>query len=183
VAAVSSALSTLDLDAVEAAVDVICNAWRARGTIYCLGNGGSAALANHVAADLTRLTAIPGRPRQPKVVSLAANTALLSAAANDDGVDDMFAAQLRGTVERGDVVLAFSASGRSANVIAALACAREAGASIIGVTGGGGGRLQGASDVAVVIDSTTVQVIEDVASVVAHALCLLVRERRVTFGD
>ncbi len=183
VEAVAAALAGLDLEPVERIATLLHAAHRAGHTVYCLGNGGSAALATHFAADLASLTVVSGRQRQLKAISISANTSSLTAAANDHGAEQMFTDQLQGRLERGDVVVAFSTGGASPNVLHALRQAREAGAVAVGVTGQAGTRLCQIADEVVTVRSSSIQVIEDVSSVVAHLLCLLTRERRLVAGD
>jgi D-sedoheptulose 7-phosphate isomerase len=183
VEAVAAALAGLDLEPVERIATVLHAAHGAGHTVYCLGNGGSAATASHFAADLARLTVMPGRPRQLKAISISANTSSLTAAANDEGAEQMFTDQLQGRLERGDVVVAFSTRGASPNVLHALRHARAAGAVAVGVTGEAGALLRQIADEAITVRSSSIQVIEDVSSVVAHLLCLLTRERRLVAGD
>lgn len=179
---VRAALGRLDVDALHRIADRMLATHRARGVIYCMGNGGSATNASHLAADLGRLTRMPGLPRQMKVTSLTDNAALLTACANDSGYEHAFAEQLHGTLEPQDLLLGLSTSGASANVLTAFKYARELGISTAGITGESGAAWRATVDEAVVIESSSVQVIEDVTLVALHTLCLLARERRLAAG-
>ena len=124
------------LDAIAAAI-VAC--FRAGRRVYTLGNGGSAADAQHIAGELLgRFKA--DRPAWP-AVSLAGDVATLSAIANDYGYEQSFARPLAGLAQPGDVVLVLSTSGNSPNVLAAARVARARGAVIVGFTGQSGGQL------------------------------------------
>lgn len=177
------ALERLDVARLHRIADRLYDAHRTGQTIYTLGNGGCAAMANHFAADLARLTQPGPTTRAVRVVSLAANTALLTACANDVAFDQVFVEQLRGILLPGDVVVGFSTSGTSANVIHAVRHARTAGATTVGLTGCGGTLFAASVDEALVIDSTHVQVLEDVMLVALHSLSLLTRDRRLAAGD
>jgi D-sedoheptulose 7-phosphate isomerase len=179
----AAVLQLLDLDCLDRMAAALHGTLKVRGTVYTLGNGGSAAVAMHLAADLTRLTRLPERERQMRVVPLAGNGSLLTACANDFGFEHAFAEQLRGLVGQGDVVVAISTSGASPNVLRAVEYARREGAITLALTGQSGSRLRGAVDEALVIPSSDVQIIEDAAMVSAHLLCLLSYRRRLMDGD
>lgn len=183
VAAVASAIDQLDLSTIDRVAAALYAAHVASRSVYCMGNGGSAAAASHFAADLSRLTEIPQRSRQMKVSSLSANPAMLTACANDHGFDQVFVEQLRGRLEPGDVVVGISTSGASANVLEAMQYARSRGAVAVGVTGLDGDRLRRHADEAITVRSSSVQVIEDTTVVISHLLCLLTRQRRLAGGE
>jgi D-sedoheptulose 7-phosphate isomerase len=105
-------------------------------SVVTIGNGGGAATASHCAADLAAAIADCAGPAHcGQVRSLASDCATVTALANDFGVDDMFARQVRGAVRTGDVLLCYSVSGRSANVLRACAQARSAGGTSIAFVG------------------------------------------------
>ncbi len=131
---------------------------RSGGTIFFCGNGGSAAQAQHFATEMLgrfgyRKPPLPG-------VALTADTAVLTALANDLGFEEVFAMQIRARARAGDLVLALSTSGRSENVVRGLRAAREAGCRAVALLGGDGGRAKESADLAIVapgIDSAAVQ--------------------------
>ncbi len=150
---------------------------RARSrTIFVLGNGGSAATASHLACDLGKGTRTPGVPPF-RVVALTDNVPLLTAWANDTSYESVFAEQLATLVQPGDVVVAISASGNSPNVLAAVETAREMRATSVALTGETGGRLAALADVAVRVPGGPIELVEDAHLVIAHSLCVAVRER------
>jgi D-sedoheptulose 7-phosphate isomerase len=170
-----SVLRRLDEATVESAAHVLLGAWRTNRAVYCCGNGGSAATACHVAADLTKLTQPPGG-RRLRAVSLTESMSAISAIANDIAYEEIFAEQLRAQLAPGDVLLAFSTSGSSPNVIRAVEYANSAGGVTIGVTGRRGFELQLQSQLCLVVQSTSVQQVEDATMVVGHLLCLRTKE-------
>jgi D-sedoheptulose 7-phosphate isomerase len=133
-------LERIDVGAIERVVEALLAARDDDRAIFVLGNGGSAATAAHFANDLAMGTQAPHR--RFRIVSLVDNAALLSAAANDYGYDDVFVRQLEGILRPGDVVVAISASGSSDNVLRAVSHANAVGALTIGFTGFDGGRLR-----------------------------------------
>jgi len=139
--------------------------------VYLFGNGGSAALASHVACDLGKGTAKPGK-RPFRVSSLADNVPLITAWANDTNYENVFAAQLRPFIKPNDIAFAISGSGNSRNVVQALQVARQAGAYNIGLTGFQGGKMKPLCDCCVVVPSENMQYIEDSHLCIMHAIFL-----------
>ena len=141
----------------------------AGGRLLAVGNGGSAAQASHLTAELV------GRyqeDREPfSAIALHAETAALTAIANDYPPSELFARQLRAHARRGDVLVALSTSGRSANVLAAVAAARAAGVTAWGLTGPFPNPLAGEVDDAVCVRAAATPTIQEVHQVVVHLLC------------
>ncbi len=139
-------LEAVNEDQLDAMIEALLAARNRGGAIWLLGNGGSAATANHFANDLV----VGVRARPPfRAVSLCANTSVLTAIGNDFGYDEVFARQLSGRVRTEDVVVAISASGESANVIRSFEVAASVGATTVAVTGFEGGRTRDLADVSV----------------------------------
>ena len=168
-------LARLPLKQVEQVIEALIEAQWSRRTVYIFGNGGSSATASHFACDLGKNTAIAGLPRI-RVIALTDNAELISAWANDSAYENIFAEQLRTLVEPGDVVIGISGSGRSPNVLNAIALARQAGATTIGFTGFDGGLLADMVDIPVVVPSDSMERIEDVHLVLEHMVCTTLRE-------
>jgi D-sedoheptulose 7-phosphate isomerase len=147
---------------------------RAGGRILTCGNGGSAADAQHIAAELAgRLSR--ERPALP-ALALTANTSDLTAIGNDYGFDHVFARLVQAHGREGDVAVAISTSGNSPNVLAAVREARERGLRTIGLVGKGGGKLAPLVDCAIVVPSDDTQRIQESHITIGHALCELVDE-------
>ena len=153
----------------ERAVAAMHGCLRAGGKILACGNGGSAADAQHLAAELV------GRFREERqalaAIALTADTALLTALGNDYGYQRVFARQVEALAQRGDVLLAFSTSGNSANVVEAAHTARRLGCTVIGFTGAGGGELARHADVLLKAPSSTVARIQEIHTLCIHVLC------------
>jgi D-sedoheptulose 7-phosphate isomerase len=169
-------LDALPLEHIQDVVDVLLSANYVGSTVFTLGNGGSASTASHFACDLAKGTIIPGRPRF-RAVALTDNLPLMTAWSNDVAYEDIFAEQLTGLIGRGDVVVAFSGSGNSANVLRAVELARRMGAITIGFSGFAGGRLSTLVDVPVVVPCDCTEQIEDVHLTLCHLTCTVLREQ------
>jgi D-sedoheptulose 7-phosphate isomerase len=167
----------LDLRALGKIATVLEKA-RERGRfIYVCGNGGSAATAAHVGCDFGKTAARPGA-KPLKCVSLSENVAFLTAAANDESFDRIFARQLENVVAKGDVVLLLSGSGNSPNLIEAAELARSRGAAVVGLLGFDGGGLKSLCDEVLLIPSDQYGVIEDLHMAVAHILTFYLKQNK-----
>jgi D-sedoheptulose 7-phosphate isomerase len=136
----SKLMSELDFDAVSQIIELLLNTREKRKTVYFVGNGGSAATASHFANDLAIGTRCPSLPF--KVMSLTDNVPVLTAIGNDFGYDQIFVKQLEVFMERGDVLVAISASGNSPNVVKAVEYANSMDNITVGLTGFDGGKLK-----------------------------------------
>lgn len=141
------------------------------GKILLCGNGGSAADAQHLAAEFVNRFLMDRRPLP--AVALTTDTSIITAVGNDFGFDLIFAKQVQALARPGDVLLAMSTSGNSPNVLAALRTARESGMVSIGLTGAGGGAMAEACDHLLAVPSGFTPVIQEVHITVGHLLCLL----------
>jgi D-sedoheptulose 7-phosphate isomerase len=157
------------LAAARAIAAVIIAALRSGNKLLIVGNGGSAADAQHIAAEIV------GRYKQDRpayaAIALTTDTSALTAIANDYGFEQVFARQVDGLGRRGDVLLALSTSGRSPNILAALRTARERGLVTIGFTGSKGEALGALCDHLLVSPSDDTPVVQQIHLTVAHAIC------------
>jgi D-sedoheptulose 7-phosphate isomerase len=151
------------------------------GTIFVLGNGGSAATASHFVCDLTKGTLTQGLPAF-RAVALTDNMPLLTAWANDTSYTRVFAEQLAALARPGDIIVAISASGNSPNVLAAAHGAHAAGASVVALTGPSGGRLAQLADLTIHVPAASIEQVEDAHLIIAHCLCVALREHLRTEG-
>src|SRR5215813_73121 len=164
------------LEAMIRATDTMAAALRGRHKLLIAGNGGSAADAQHIAGEfLSRLNF----DRNPlPAIALTTDSSVLTAIGNDYGFDRTFERQVRGLGQPGDVFIAISTSGRSANVIAALKAAREAGLTTIAFTGSAGlGRMQSLCEHCLAAPAQETPLIQQIHIVAAHAICGLVEHR------
>jgi len=153
-------------------VAVVLDGLSAGGTLYVLGNGGSAADAQHLAGELVGRFLMERRPLP--CVALTTDTSVLTAVANDYGVQDVFLRQVKALVRRGDVVMGISTSGRSANVVRALREARRLGAATVGLTGRDGADMAQVCDAVVCVPSEETPRIQEAHQTIIHILCRLV---------
>ena len=157
---------------VLAAAAAMVTAVRGGGKVLVFGNGGSAADAQHMAAELV------GRLERERpaiaAVALSTDTSILTAVANDYGFERVFARQIDALGRAGDVALAISTSGNSKNVLAGAAAARDRGLRVIALTGGDGGQLGRRADVHVNVPVTDTARAQEVHRTLLHILCELV---------
>jgi D-sedoheptulose 7-phosphate isomerase len=160
------------LTATLAIADRIARALREGGKIMLAGNGGSAADAQHIAAELLGRFTIDRAPLA--AVALTTDTSTLTAIGNDYSFDQIFERQLRGLGRRGDVFLGISTSGRSRNILAALKAARELGIVTVGFTGSKGTQMRALCDLTLIAPSDETALIQQIHITAAHAVCSLV---------
>ena len=165
---------------VEAIVDAIVTALRAGKRVYWCGNGGSAAEAQHMAAELS------GRylRERPALNSeaLSVNTSTLTCVGNDYGYDYVFSRQVEAFVQPGDVLIGMTTSGTSRNVVLALEAGKKKGAITVAFTGNGGGTVMAHSDLALIGPDGYAAIVQEVHQVLAHIICDLV-EQVLIFED
>jgi len=151
---------------------LLADALRGGAKVLACGNGGSAADAQHFAAELINRFEMERAPLA--AVALTTDSSTLTSIANDYAYEQVFAKQLRGIGRRGDVLLAISTSGNSANVIEAMRAARELGVRVVAMTGNGGGKmaaLLSADDVHICVPHKRTARIQEVHLLALHCLC------------
>jgi D-sedoheptulose 7-phosphate isomerase len=168
-------LRQLPVAAIDGVIQALVRALESERFIYVMGNGGSAANAEHFVNDLGK-GGERGFPRRFKILSLTSNLPLLTAWANDTEYEQVFAEQLRNFVGPADVLVAISGSGNSRNVLNALTLARAHKAVTVGLTGGDGGKLKHLCDHCIIVPSENMQHIEELHLVVLHAIYSAIRD-------
>ncbi|ADO41955.1 D-sedoheptulose-7-phosphate isomerase [Ketogulonicigenium vulgare] len=154
------------------AVDIWKSALKnGRKVIFC-GNGGSAADAQHLAAELMGRFLFDRAPMP--ALSLTVDTSALTAIGNDYGYENVFARQLRGIGVAGDVIVGLSTSGNSVNVVKAFEVARELGIATIGMTGAGGGAMAPLSDLLLAVPHAQTNYIQEAHIAIGHMICAMV---------
>jgi D-sedoheptulose 7-phosphate isomerase len=171
----ASVARAMPFDALAALVGLLLDCRRRGGTVFIVGNGGSAATASHFACDLAKGTRTAGLAAF-RVVPLTDNVPLLTAWANDTSYERVFAEQLEPLVAHGDLVVAISTSGNSPNVIAAAEVARRAGAATVALTGRSGGQLGRRADLTIRVPAGSIEQVEDAHLAIAHSLCVALRQ-------
>jgi D-sedoheptulose 7-phosphate isomerase len=142
--------------------------------VFVIGNGGSAAAASHMVCDFGKNTRQAGKNRL-RAICLNDNTPSVMAYANDEGYNVIFSEQLLSLGNPGDVLIAISGSGNSANILTALETARQMKIKIIGLTGFEGGKMKAMTDICLVVPSQIMEIIEDVHLIINHILAGLLR--------
>jgi len=176
---VARAARSVEPAALDRAAAILLEAYTRGARVFACGNGGSAAIANHLQCDhvkgvrtTTDLT--------PRVVSLSANVELITAIANDMTYDDVFTYQLQSQSGPGDVLIAVSSSGRSANIVRALTWARDHDLRTIALTGFDGGGAKAVAEVTIHVDGTNYGIVEDLHQAIMHGLAQYIRQSRMT---
>ena len=147
---------------------------RQGGKILVFGNGGSAADAQHLAAELVGRY-LADRRAWP-AIALTTDASILTAVANDMGYDAIFRRQVEAHGRPGDLAIGISTSGRSPNVVEALAAARRSGLITVGLSGGGGGKLAGLVHHLIDVPSRDTPRVQEVHGLIVHVLCQIVEE-------
>ncbi len=154
---------------IQAAADTVVGCLKVGGKILLCGNGGSAADAQHIAAELTVKMKEVRSPLSG--IALTTNSSLLTAQANDLGFETVFSRQIASLGDKRDVLVAISTSGNSPNILHGVGTAKEMGIKVIGLTGKGGGKLAPMCDIAIVVPSDDVPRIQEVHIAVGHLIC------------
>jgi phosphoheptose isomerase len=178
---IAQAWKTIDPSALDRAAEILLEAYVRRAGVFSCGNGGSASIANHLVCDHVKGVRTK-TDLVPRVVSLSNNIELLTAIANDIAYDSIFEYQLQSQAGPGDVLIAISSSGRSANIVRALTWARDHAIRTIAITGFDGGEARKVAEVAIHLDSTNYGVVEDLHQAVMHAVAQYIRQSRMTSG-
>ncbi len=162
------------ISAISSAAEAVVVAYRKGRKTLLAGNGGSAADAQHIAAEFLGRFCFD-RPGIPSV-ALTTNTSALTAIGNDYGFDVVFARQLQSMGDKGDVFICMSTSGNSTNILKALEVCREKGIFSIGLAGGDGGAMKGMCDICICVPSDATPRIQESHILIGHAICAIVEE-------
>lgn len=175
----SRAAKTIDPATLDRAARIMLEAYLSGARMFSCGNGGSASIANHMQCDHTKGVRTD-TDLSPQVQSLSTNIELLTAVANDIGYENVFVYQLQSQSAPGDVLVAVSSSGRSANIVRALTWARDSGLRTVAITGFDGGVARAVAEVSIHVDCTNYGIIEDLHQAIMHALAQYIRQSRMS---
>jgi len=160
---------------IEKSINIIVKSLSKRNKLITLGNGGSAADAQHIAAEFI------GRFQKNRTsfpaISLTTDSSILTSISNDYDFDQIFKRQLEGLLNSGDVIMVLSTSGNSINIINALKFAQKKNVSIIGLLGNKGGKIKKFTDVSLVVNSSSTARIQEVHRVIYHIICEIVEQK------
>ena len=173
---VEGILKHIDPSKLEEIIDVIYKAYSEDRNIFLMGNGGGAATSMHFTCDLNKTAIVPGR-RRMRAMSLSDNTSLVTAWANDTNYTNIFGEQLVNFARPGDLVIGFTASGMSVNIVNAIALANELGCETVAFVGFDGGTVGAIAQHVLHIQSTSYQHIEDVHLLLCHVITNALQER------
>ncbi len=163
---------SLDAGIIIDIANVIIKTYKKGGKVLLFGNGGSAADAQHIAAELVGKYKMIREPLP--AIALSTNTSILTACANDYGYETVFAKQVQALAKEGDVVIGISTSGSSPNVLEGIKAAKEKGAFTIGFTGEGGRELGKNVDICLAVPSKDTPRIQEAHITAGHIVCYLV---------
>jgi phosphoheptose isomerase len=179
--ALSEAWQSVDQDAANRAAELLQTAMSGDHTVFSCGNGGSAAIANHLHCDFLKGVQTDTQLR-PRVISLANSIELITAIANDIAYEEVFAYQLRTLARPGDVLMTISASGNSENIVRAVRWARDNRVRSIALTGFDGGRSAGLAEVSLHVQASNYGIVEDVHQSLMHILAQYLRQHAMPPG-
>lgn len=172
---VAYACASVSREALDRAQQLLAETLRRDGQVWACGNGGSAAIANHLVCDHAKgIGADTGL--RPRVHSLSATVELITAIGNDIAYAEVFAEQIRLMGRPGDLLITISSSGDSENIVRAITRARETGMASIALTGFGGGRSAAQADINLHVNADNYGVVEDVHQSLMHVLAQFVRQ-------
>lgn len=157
------------LDRVASTASQMVKTLKNGGKIHFCGNGGSAADAQHLAAELSGRFYFDREPLNAE--ALHCNTSYLTAVGNDYGYDEVYARLLKGTAHNGDLLVALSTSGNSANILKTCKVAKEMGVFVVGMTGASGGNLKKFSNILLNVPSSDTPRIQEAHIMIGHILC------------
>lgn len=177
-ARLKAAWASVDHAALERAAAILTRAHDDGGIVYSCGNGGSAAIANHLVCDHCKGVQSDTCLR-PRIYSLSSTVEIITAVANDLSYDEIFVYQLRSLARAGDALVTISSSGDSENIVRAATWAKENGIPIISMTGFSGGRSAGIADACLHVDADNYGIIEDVHQSLMHILAQHIRQTQM----
>lgn len=162
--------------AIQRLIDAMTTAVTTDRKVLLFGNGGSAATAQHVAAELVGRYERPGRALA--AIALTTDSSIVTAVANDYGYDHVFERQIDGLARPGDVAIAFSTSGRGKNILRGLRAAKRRGATTAALLGKGGGPARRLAEEAIVVPSSRTPLIQEAHHIIMHVICNAIDRRR-----
>lgn len=173
----STALNKVSAEQLKKAETLLLETIEKGKRVYVAGNGGSAAIGDHLCCDWLKGTYVQGKPAL-KVHALASNTALLTALSNDFNYEKSFSSQIEMLGEKDDVAVLISSSGNSPNIVSAAEMASKKGMKVIGLSGFEGGKLNQLSDISLHVPVNNYGIAEDGHQVIMHVLTQMLNKKR-----
>jgi D-sedoheptulose 7-phosphate isomerase len=181
----------ISVEDIDKAVGILFDAWKRGSTVYTCGNGGSASTATHFVCDLAKTTIVEGK-RRFRAFCLNDNIPLVSALTNDNGYDNIYYEQLRGSFRKGDVLICISVHGGvgsdkaglwSQNLIKAMKYAKDTGGRTIGLAGFDGGLMKKMADACIVTPVNSTPHAESLHLAMEHLICQCLKQRIMEHGE
>jgi D-sedoheptulose 7-phosphate isomerase/D-glycero-D-manno-heptose 1,7-bisphosphate phosphatase len=169
------AAATVDGTSITKAAEILTNVYSTGGTLFSCGNGGSAAIANHLVCDHCKLVQTD-TDLMPRIVSLSTTIEMITAIGNDRSYDEVFEYQLKSMAKPGDALVTISSSGDSENIVRAVTWAKQNDIPVVSMTGFSGGRSAEISDVNLHVAAHNYGIIEDVHQSLMHVLAQYIRQ-------
>lgn len=161
-------------DKIAQAAEMILDTYRKGGKVLLIGNGGSAADAQHIAAELVGHLDPKNARRALPAMALTTNTSFLTSMGNDHGYEFVFERKLEAFANPEDLLIAITTSGTSSNILKAVEVAWKRGTKVIGLTGKGGGKLKDMADLSIIVPSSNTQRIQEAHITIGHIICDLI---------
>lgn len=165
-----------DTKTIEKVIKILTTARNNKKKIFVMGNGGSGSTASHLVSDLLK-TAITKGDKRFSAISLVDNMPVILAWANDTDYNNIFAEQIKNYVSKGDILIGFSGSGKSQNIINAFAVGKKSGATCVGITGMNGGKFPKVCDVCLIVPSDDMLTIESIHLILCHCIVSTIRHK------
>jgi len=178
---VKAGAAAVDRASLEAAAAILTTVHKDGGMVYSCGNGGSAAIANHLVCDHCKAVQ-SDTGLHPRIYSLSSHIEIMTAVSNDLSYDEVFAYQLRSLAKPGDALVAISSSGDSENIVRAVTWAKDNDIPVIAMTGFSGGRAAQLADVNLHVPDDNYGVVEDVHQSLMHILAQYIRQAHMDEG-
>ena len=165
-----------DTKILDKIIKILINARDKKKKIYVMGNGGSGSTASHIVSDLLK-TAITRGDKRFSAISLVDNMPVILAWANDSNFNNIFSEQIKNHISKGDVLIGFSGSGKSQNILNAFNIGKKSGSICIGITGMGGGKFPKICDVCFTVPSNDMLMIESIHLTLCHCIVSSIRQK------
>jgi D-sedoheptulose 7-phosphate isomerase len=181
--------NTIAIQEIDDAIELLFDAWKRGNKIFIIGNGGSASTASHFVCDLSKWTCVEGA-RRLKVLSFSDNVALITALANDEGLNTIYIEQLKAWIEPQDVLISISVHGGvgkgnagpwSQNIVRAMKFSKKKGVKLLGLCGFDGGVMKQICDVSIIVPDSDpligIPLVEGYHLLIQHLICAALRQK------
>ena len=165
-----------DTKIIEKIIKILITARDNKKKVFVMGNGGSGSTSSHLVSDLLK-TAITKDNKRFSAISLVDNMPVILAWANDSGYNNIFSEQVKNNISKGDILIGFSGSGKSQNIINAFTVGKKCGSICIGITGMSGGKFSKICDICLIVPSNDMLTIESIHLILCHCMISAIRNK------